>query len=300
MSARLLIRRVSPLTTIQDEGRFGALAHGIAASGPMDRRGFREAGLLAGAGVGGIEFTRAGIEVELLEGKCRIGFAGGGFSAVHNGAAVGWPGTVTLLGGERFAVTPGEWGNYGYLRFGGDLDVPLVVGSMATNSRVGLGGLAGRTLAAGDTVGITGSGSDAVTPVGEGAEDAGPVRFIWGLHAERFGPEVRAGFEAGAFRVSNRLDRMGVRLEDPDGVFAATRMLGLVSDAVVPGDIQILGDGTPIVLMRDHQPTGGYPRIGTVISADLDRLAQMRPGTAIAFRPVTVEHAHQLLRSQAG
>jgi allophanate hydrolase len=71
-----------------------------------------------------------------------------------------------------------------------------------------------------------------------------------------------------------------------------------VSDAVVPGDIQILGNGTPIVLMRDHQPTGGYPRIATIITADFDRFAQMRPGTAIAFASVSVEHAHSLLRSR--
>ena len=66
----------------------------------------------------------------------------------------------------------------------------------------------------------------------------------------------------------------------------------------MPGDIQILGDGTPIVLMRDHQPTGGYPRIATIISADLDRFAQLRPGSPVAFEPVTVEHAHALLRSR--
>jgi len=67
-----------------------------------------------------------------------------------------------------------------------------------------------------------------------------------------------------------------------------------VSDAVVPGDIQILGDGTPIVLMRDHQPTGGYPRIATVVSADLDRFAQLRPGSPVRFEPVTVAHAEGL------
>ena len=90
---------------------------------------------------------------------------------------------------------------------------------------------------------------------------------------------------------------MGVRLDDPAGVFADASALSLVSDAIVPGDIQILGDGTPIVLMRDHQPTGGYPRIGTIISADLDRLAQLRPGHDVSFQPVTVEHARQILRS---
>ena len=77
----------------------------------------------------------------------------------------------------------------------------------------------------------------------------------------------------------------------PAGVFSGQRRLDLVSDAIVAGDIQILGDGTPIVLMRDHQPTGGYPRIATVVSADLDRFAQMRPGTDVRFQPVTLEHA---------
>src|SRR5690606_39536296 len=71
-------------------------------------------------------------------------------------------------------------------------------------------------------------------------------------------------------------------------------VLSLVSDAIVPGDVQILGDGTPIVLMRDHQPTGGYPRIATLVSADLDRFAQLRPGTPVRFEPVTLARAHAI------
>ncbi len=299
MKALLRVVRASPLTTIQDEGRFGALAHGIAVSGPMDQRAFVEAGLLAGGGAGGIEFTRAGIEIELVEGRCRLGVAGGDFSAALNGGAVGWSGSVELQAGDRLSVTPGAWGNYGYLRFDGNLDVPLVMGSMATNSRVGLGGFAGRPLVVGDEIRISGEGQPVVTVPCADAVEQGPVRVVWGLHADRFSPAVRERFVGDTFRISTRLDRMGVRLEDREGVFVDTRMLGLVSDAVVPGDIQILGDGTPIVLMRDHQPTGGYPRIATVISADLDRLAQMRPGTAVVFQPVTVEHAHQMLRSRA-
>jgi allophanate hydrolase len=90
------------------------------------------------------------------------------------------------------------------------------------------------------------------------------------------------------------MDRMGVRLDDIEGVFADVAGLSLVSDAIVPGDIQILGDGTPVVLMRDHQPTGGYPRIATIISADLDRFAQMRPGTRVTFESVTLAHAQNL------
>jgi len=108
------------------------------------------------------------------------------------------------------------------------------------------------------------------------------------VHADLFDPRERAGFVAGQFHVSRRLDRMGVRLEDRSGVFSHAQHLSLVSDAVVPGDIQILGDGTPIVLMRDHQPTGGYPRIGTLLGEEIGRFAQMRPGKPVSFKPVSL------------
>ncbi len=122
----------------------------------------------------------------------------------------------------------------------------------------------------------------------------GPIRVVWGIHADRFDNAMRQRFVTDDFVVSPQLDRMGVRLADRKRVFADAKILSLVSDAVVPGDIQILGDGTPIVLMRDHQPTGGYPRIATVASADFDRFAQMRPGTEVRFEPVTVAHAEGL------
>jgi len=299
VSAVLSIVRAGPLTSIQDDGRFGMLRHGISASGPMDRGGFAQAGALAGGGHGGIEFTMAGLEIRLASGRCRVGFAGGGFSVRHNGAALDWPGSVALAEGDVLAITPGPWGNYGYLRFDADVGVAPVMGSVATSSRARLGGLDGRVLRAGDSIELVGSGTSG------GAGDAeprpaaeGPIRVIWGLHADLFAPTLRQRFLAASFNVSSRLDRMGVRLDDAAGVFADAASLSLVSDAIVPGDIQILGEGTPIVLMRDHQPTGGYPRIATVISADLDRFAQLRPGSPVAFVPVTVEHAQALLRSR--
>jgi allophanate hydrolase subunit 2 len=120
----------------------------------------------------------------------------------------------------------------------------------------------------------------------------GPIRVIWGLHADLFPAALRQRFVSEPFEISPRLDRMGVRLADPAGIFRDTRILGLVSDAVVAGDIQVLGDGSPIVLMRDHQPTGGYPRIATILSADLDRFAQMRPGSAVTFQSISPGHAY--------
>lgn len=297
MSTVFTITRAGPLATIQDAGRLGMLRHGISRSGPMDEGAFHVSGCLVGAGLGGIEITTAGMELRLEQGAGRIGFAGGHFEVRHNGRPLQWPGTASLVAGDVLAVTPGRWGNYGYLRFDGALDIAPVLGSIATNSRVGLGGLAGRPLRAGDVLRVTGEGVRTSAPAAA-APEQGPIRFVWGLHADVFPQALRQHFVRAGFTISARLDRMGVRLEDPDAVFAGASILSLASDAIVAGDIQILGDGTPTVLMRDHQPTGGYPRIATVITADLDRFVQMRPGAPVAFQPVTVEHAHALLRSR--
>lgn len=298
MTAAIRLTRVSPLTTLQDAGRFGALRHGISASGPMDRTAFAAAGrLLEGAGSTGIELTRAGIGFAVTGEKVSATLAGGDFVLRVNGKTHEWPAALDLEPGDVVEVTPGASGNYAYLRFDHEIDVAPLLGSRATNLVAGLGGLEGRALRAGDVLELRPLPLDsgaAALPSPHLALDDGPIRIIWGLHADLFEHAVREAFIDGAFVISTRLDRMGVRLDDPGGVFAGAPILSLVSDAIVPGDIQILGDGSPIVLMRDHQPTGGYPRIATVISADLDRFAQMRPGTELAFQPVTLQNARQI------
>jgi biotin-dependent carboxylase-like uncharacterized protein len=293
MSGAIRIIRAGPLTSLQDGGRAGGRGLGISASGPMDRRGYALAGHALGrAGITAIEFTRAGLEIAAEGQPVRIGFAGGTFIARKGGSELGWPGAVTLEPGENLAITPGAAGNYGYLRFDRELQVAPVMGSRSTNVVVGIGGWHGRCLAAGDELALAGEPFPAPEPV-EQNED-GPIRVLWGLHADLFEEELRQRFLATDFAISPRLDRMGVRLNDPSGVFRHAAVLSLVSDSIVPGDIQILGDGTPIVLMRDHQPTGGYPRIATVIAADFDRFAQLRSGTAVRFAPVSLDHAQAL------
>lgn len=301
MSARIRIDRAGPLTTIQDRGRYGMMAHGISASGPMDRAAFADAVGMAGSPDGvAIEFTRAGLDLTLVSGAARLAWSGGQFNLRRNGAVADWPGAVDCTAGDRISITPGPSGNYGYLAVGSGIKLTPVLGSRSTSTRVGLGGIEGRALRHGDILDFSGQGS---APVAAGARDGtagdAPLRFIWGLHAELFDPEVRRRFLSATFSVTAAMDRMGVRLGDEGGVFAGQQSLSLVSAPIVAGDIQILGDGTPIVLMRDHQPTGGYPRIGTVIGADLDRFAQMRPESRVAFTPITVDHAHALRRGQA-
>ncbi|HEV7718343.1 MAG TPA: biotin-dependent carboxyltransferase family protein [Arsenicitalea sp.] len=297
----LKILRAGPLVTLQDKGRFGALAHGISASGPMDRGAFeRTARWLGTAGSTAIEITRAGMAFTVSEGGMRAAFDGGLFALKRNGRKAAWPSVLTLSAGDSVDITPGEWGSYGYIRFDREIAVEPVMGSRATSSIAGLGGFQGRALKAGDELSLDpeASGVPPREPV-PAQRGSGPIRFVWGLHADLFDSEQRQNFTHGAFSVSTRLDRMGVRLEDKSGVFADAHILSLISDAIVPGDIQILGDGTPIVLMRDHQPTGGYPRVGTIISADLDRFAQLRPGEELTFEPVTLQKAQKYLTSRS-
>jgi biotin-dependent carboxylase-like uncharacterized protein len=286
----LTITRVGPLTTLQDAGRFGMLRHGISASGPMDRSGFAEAAAqLPRAGTTAIEFTQAGLGFRAEQGFA-IGGGGGAFRLLVNGTTLSWPGRVELEPGDLIEIRPAASGNYGYVCFERELDVTPVLGSRSTNVTVGLGGFKGRALRAGDKIALAGEGAVPSRTASAVPVD-GPIRVIWGLHANIFHPAVRRRFAEEAFEISTSLDRMGVKLVDRDGVFREQRRLNLVSDAIVAGDIQILGDGTPTVLMRDHQTTGGYPRIATVVTADFDRFAQLRPGSEVRFRPVTLEHA---------
>lgn len=296
--AILRIERAGALATIQDAGRFGALVHGVGASGPMDRSAFVRAGRHIGAsGSAGIEVSVLGITILVEEGPVAVGWDGGNFSVIVNDSPVAWPGAAMLTTGDRLSVVGGPAGNYGYLRFGGELVLPPVMGSRSTSLRVGLGGLAGRSLESGDRIELAVGEAVAATAAEPSPLVEGPIRFVWGLHAEVFSASIREKFVTSGFRISSQMDRMGVRLRDEAGVFDASRNLLLVSEPVVVGDIQILGDGTPIVLGRDHQTTGGYPRIGTVITADLDRFFQLRPNSEITLSPVGLDHAQALLRS---
>jgi biotin-dependent carboxylase-like uncharacterized protein len=295
MSA-IRIVRAGPLVTLQDSGRPGLLRHGISESGPMDRAAFERAGgWLGHAAPTGIEFTTAGLSFKVERGPLGMSWDGGAFAVNIDGATKSWPGRAMLKAGQVVEITPGKRGNYGYLRFDAEVEVPVVMGSKATSSIAGLGGFEGRSLAAGDELTFGAVLARQPSPHPRAADIAqGPIRVIWGIHADVFDSKLRQRFVSEAFVVTPQLDRMGVRLGDTAGVFAGQRILSLVSDAVVAGDVQILGDGTPIVLMRDHQPTGGYPRIATIVSADLDRFAQLRPGTEVRFEPVTIAHARTL------
>nr|WP_246472873.1 biotin-dependent carboxyltransferase family protein [Pelagibacterium limicola] len=281
-------------------GRPGQLAYGVSASGALDKGAYGLAGAFVGARSGAaLEFSSLGLSFRYSGEDCRIGFAGGDFVLSMNGMPQPWPSSAMLSDGDVAEIATGRWGNYGYVRFDREIDCVSVMGSRSTNAVVGLGG---RVLKEGDTLSLI--PLDPQTPDAVRIDQAfgpeellAPIRVVWSIHADLFSQTVKSAFIETDFQITARMDRMGVRLKDGQGVFRNAKILSLVSDSVVPGDIQILGDGTPIVLLRDHQPTGGYPRIATIISADLDRFAQIRPGKAVRFKPVTLETAYTALRA---
>ncbi len=295
------ILHAGPLVSIQDAGRYGALGFGIAASGPMDSTAFVKAGqLIKTQAQTGLESAGGRLVFELGSGSLWAGFSGGAFALKINDKAQEWDRAYELKGGDVVEIAPAASGNYAYVRFDMEMDVPLVVGSRATNTIARLGGLNGSLVKAGDEIVLVAplDATSARRDIVASDSQEGPIRFIWGIHADLFAQEVRHNFVSKPFVISSHLDRMGVRLSDPDRVFLRHNILSLVSDAVVQGDMQILGDGSAIVLMRDHQPTGGYPRIATLISADLDRFAQLRPGTSLRFLPVSVDRAHKISKEE--
>lgn len=307
-----------PLVSVQDKGRFGALSYGVAASGPMDMDAYNRAGDLlveVGRPAGNsIVECATGRHVFCVKGApVMAAFCGGAFNLKINNVEKGWEQVHRLGDGDRIEIVPGAKGNYATIRFDREIDVPQVIGSCATNSIAHIGGHKGRSLKTGDNLALvacspaeggvvakahTNTIPDMATSVDDMDQPA-QIRFIWGLHADLFPLHIRKLFIAEEFVISPMLDRMGVRLVDNAKIFQDRQNLSLVSDAVVSGDIQIIGDGTPIVLMRDHQPTGGYPRIGTLISSDISAFAQLRPGTRVRFSPVTIDKAHGILAKHA-
>jgi len=301
MSGMIKITRVSPNSTIQDAGRKQGLLFGLSASGPMDRTAFlNTATALEQTGSQSvIEFSMLGIEFVYSGPPTQFAADGGEFQLSQNDVDKTWPAIVRVLDGDKISITTGLAGNYGYIGFAQSLDIPVVMGSKSTNLAAGVGGFCGRALAAGDEIAF----GDAVvlranpmpTQTKSRTVTDSIVRVLPGLHADMLGPKTWASLFDAPFKISNSIDRMGFRLTDPLARFDISQHKNIVSDAVVPGDIQLLGDGTPVILMRDHQPIGGYPRIATIIDADLDFVAQLRPNREINFVSTTLQKTHKAM-----
>ena len=208
--------------------------------------------------------------------------------------------SATLKRGDVLRIGRLAGGATLYLAIEGGFAIEPVMGSQSTYLRGGFGGFLGRALLPGDIVALT---QDAASPRGELCIDLTPfaapktLRALEGPQSDFFSEAERAAFFARAYRVSSQWSRMGLRLEGEPVRHA--RGADIASDGIVQGSIQIPGDGLPIVLSAERQTTGGYPKIGAVISSDLPALGRLGPGASLRFERVTLDDADAAAKAHA-
>jgi biotin-dependent carboxylase-like uncharacterized protein len=301
MTATLIIEACGPGTGLQDQGRYGWQKYGLGPAGAMDRLAQAEANLLVGNGPGAavIEFALAGGRFHIEGGPARVAQAGAEQIAKVDGITIPRWSAVTIQPGQKLEIGTARHGQFGYLAVAGGFDLPLQLGSLALHARAGVGGIEGRHLRAGDRLPLrlaSPTGPDLATRSGV-ARESGPIRVILGPQDDYFTPAGHETFSSAAYTITPNADRMGIRFTGPK-IEHGPKGYNIVSDGIATGAIQVPGSGEPIVLLADRQTTGGYPKIATVISADLPRLGQMRPGDHVRFAVVTREQAVAALRAQ--
>lgn len=305
MSARLTLLQPGPQTSVQDAGRLGFQAYGVPVCGALDGPALRLANALVGnaANAAALELRLAGPVFEVTGGPARLALTGA--DAVIEVEQDGqtqrfgpWR-AIDIPERARVRIGPLRGSGGAILGFAGGIDVPVVLGSRATDLKGRFGGHQGRALAAGDVVGLGPSplhGPCLELQSPPSLAFGGTLRVVLGPQAEAFTEEAIATFLGTAYRVSREADRMGLRLE---GVPLGFRHgADIVSDGIVTGSIQVPGSGLPILLLADHQTIGGYAKIATVISADLAAAGRLLPGAGIRFAAVSVAQAEEARRAQ--
>ena len=304
MSAGLQVLAPGLHTTVQDLGRPGYQAIGVPVSGALDGFSLRLANALVGnpPGTPVLEVLMSGLTFEVAAETARVALAGVGASlavGAEKMPAGAWQ-SVTLPRGKVIEVVVGRQSASCYLAVEGGIAVPLTLGSASTYVRAAIGGLDGRALRRGDFMPLAMAGAShraelrLSSPIVATGDQ--PIRVVLGPQQEYFTEEAVAAFLGAEFRISQSADRMGMRLDGP--FLQHRRGWDIVSDAIVTGAIQVPGSGQPILLHADHQTTGGYPKIATVISADLPVVGRRRPGDTLRFAAVTVETAEELCRAE--
>jgi biotin-dependent carboxylase-like uncharacterized protein len=294
----LRITAVGPGATIQDGGRTGFLRFGVTPSGPMDWTALWSANLVLGnaADAAAVELAAGGLTL-VAETPLTVAFAGGGFAWTLDGRSLPPAARVALDAGAVLRARAGAWGTFAYLAVPGGLDTEPVMGSRSTHLRSHLGGLDGRMLAVGDHLAPLEPQRAPQEAVAIAApwlsRTESPIRVVLGPQDDYFTPEALALFCAETFVLTPAADRMAYTFAGPR--IAHKGDFNIVSDGVALGAIQVAGNGHPLVLMADRQPTGGYPKIAHVCRADIGRLAQLRPGDRCRFEAVDTEAARRAL-----
>lgn len=298
------------MTTIQDLGRFGSQKYGVVVSGSMDTYALRIANILVGnaENEGALEMTLLGATLQFTEDTL-IALTGGDFQATIDGQIIPMWRPLLVPKGAILKCKSAIKGCRGYISFAGGLAIPTVMSSKSTYTRAHLGGFEGRALQKKDCLAchtmtvenksilqLVTQKTKPVTWTANGhalvsSTQTPTIRILPGTEFDRFDQTSQQTFVNQPYTLTTAADRMGYRLEGTP--LKLSEPFSLLSEGVTYGTIQVPPNGQPIILMADRQTTGGYPKIGQVISADLPKLAQLQANAKIRFIQVTMEEAER-------
>ena len=302
--AGIKILRPGFFTTVQDKGRTGYQKFGMPESGAMDKFSYKIANLLVGnqENVPALEFTLTGPKIKFT-GNCTIALTGASSKAYLNQCQIpNWQ-SIYVPAGAVLSIEKLDKGARGYLAFKGGLKVVEKLASSSTYLRAGIGGYQGRQLKVNDYL-KTAHNQDKkdykyrYLPASYQPDyrNEAECRVIMGPQAELFSQAGIKRLLNSKYRVTDQADRMGYRLEGPE--IEHSKGSDIISDGIAAGSIQVPGHQQPIVMLADRQTTGGYPKIATVITVDIAKIAQLQPGDKVSFKKVEIEEAHKLLQAR--
>ena len=285
-----------PLVTFQDIGRPGNMRYGVSASGPMDIVSFEAANAVLGNETKqtAIEISLGGLILQCHEGSITLAITGGDFLIEYQGQKISSWTVLTIQKGERLSIRAGKSGSWAYLAFSGKLNVKDWLKSNSTHSTSGFGG---GVLKTGQKFTLTDASNQAnrIGPILKPSFNTNDlIHAVLGPQDQYFMNTAIEIFSDSIFKVSDNYDRMGMQLTGPK--LELKSALSIPSEPVVKGSIQVSGDGIPTILLADHQTTGGYPKIATVISSDINRLVQFRSNQNVEFILISNNEALQKTR----
>ncbi|MDD6657534.1 MAG: biotin-dependent carboxyltransferase family protein [Lachnospiraceae bacterium] len=292
----MTILQAGPLTTIQDAGRFGLMEYGIGQSGVMDYQSYRQVNQLVGndKNEAVLEMTLMGSEI-LFDEETLIAYTGADMQAKLDEVPIERGRAYLIQKGQRLKFGMAKSGVRAYLAIAGEMQVPVIINSKSTNLKCKMGGLDGRKLQNGDELKVQVRKyskkktekllKKQMEPTDY--EEKKMIRVVLGPQDDCFSEKGIKTFLSEDYIVSMESDRMGIRMEGPK--IEGKGKTDIVSDGIVFGSIQVTSAGLPIAMMADHQTTGGYAKIATVVKEDLPKLAQARPGDHVVFQKVEIE-----------
>ena len=291
-----------PLSTLQDLGRFGYGRYGVPPSGALDTFSLRAANLLVGnkENEACLEITMFGLRIKALR-DVAIAVTGGELQPFCNDKTLGMWTSSILKEGYILSFRGVKGGCRSYLAIGGGFSLIEIMGSRSTNLSSRFGGLDGRPLKKGDIFSAHSPQLHLETEGRRFPQDLIPVyrsewrlRIIFGPQDDQFTEKAKTTFCNSPYQVNPQSDRTGIRMAGPIIERKPKVQESIISEGVIPGAIQVPGDGQPIIILVEIV-TGGYRKIATVITADIPQLGQIKPGDTVTFEEVSLDDAYETL-----